>query len=498
MEDCACGAYRPDRCPQSVIEVGASSRTLREGIGMNVFLGRDRYYPPVSDARRWAQIEALLDKAKPGFLRIGYLEGTGVEGDITPWDDIRQAFDLSHEFWNKLSWFDQWCRKHDVHWMLDPWWVPRSLQVPYPGTARPLEDPSGKAHWRGAPRNPAEYAERYIRPLLQHVFRGLGVTQCRWLGLLNEPIWGALARDPDNFYVPPGEHQVRVLAAMYREVDRVIREDAWGIRLVGPGHLCAWQMPPLDFMAAGVDPSAHLGAWDMHVYFHQPDWMTECTPDFVTTHALLQHTIRRWVDFAAQQDKPFFITEMGTFYFGRPFWGERDYETAGSHTAAIHDAQFIVRGLNEGVDGFLRWVLCADREVDGRWGLIEWEGAEHVTASPNIYPAYRALMRAIPPRATLRVTNHYTADGMPVRVHGCAVEQAGVRRVVLVHDRPGRNNDVRLVAPPEWSGCTFTREVVDEVRKGVRQSPVTFPVAQAPSLDLMLPPASITVLEEVL
>lgn len=108
----------------------------------------------------------------------------------------------------------------------------------------------------------------------------------------------------------------------------------------------------------------------MHAYFHQPDWMTETTGDFVTPHNFLQQTIRRWVDFASLQKKPFFITEMGTFYFGRPFWGACDYETSGSHASAVHDAQFIVRTINEGVDGFLRGALCVDPGVDGRWSLI--------------------------------------------------------------------------------------------------------------------------------
>lgn len=490
--------YNPAGLPQSVITIGPVCRQMREGIGMNVFLGRDRYYPPVSDTARWAEIGALMDEARPGFLRIGYLEGTGVAGDVTPWDDVRQTFDPAHEIWNKIVWFDQWCDRHGVNWMLDPWWVPLSLQVQAGDGAAIQADPSGKPNRRGAPRDPAEYADRYIRPLLRHVTRRLGVKRLRWLGLLNEAIWGAKVRDPENFLVKAGDHQVRVLAAMYHETRRVLDEEASGVELVGPGHLCAWQFPVLDFVAAGADPSADLGAWDMHAYFHQPDWMPECTTDFVRTHELLQHTIRRWVDFAGQQGKPFFITEMGTFYFGRPFWGERDYETAGSHSAAIHDAQFIVRGINEGVDGFLRWALCVDRAADGRWGLFEWEGAAQVTPSPNIFPAYRALMRTLPPRSAVLAMRHAAADGAPLRVHGCAVRTAdGRRRVVLVHDRPGRNADLRLAFPSDWAGIRFERAVVDEMRKGVVLPPVTVPAGDAPYCDLMITPYSITTLTEV-
>ncbi len=489
--------YNPAGLPQIVFSIGEPHRTMAEGIGMNAFLGRDRYYPQTTDKARWEQIRNLLDEARPGFLRIGYLEGSCVDGDVSPWNDQTGAFDHSHDLWRKLEWFDTWCAGHGVHWMLDPWWVPRSMQVRRPGGTEVKPDPSGKVDWRGAPRNPAEYAECYIRPLIRHLHDGLKLKQLRWLGLFNEPIWGKLARDPDNFAVAEGDSQVRVLAKTYEEVRRVLDEDGeTSLGLIGPGHLCSWQMPPLDFMACGADPSASLGAWDMHAYFHQPDWMPEPTEDFVSTHALLQHTIRRWVDFAGQQEKPFFITEMGTFFFGRPFWGQRDYETAGSHAAAIHDAQFIVRAINEGVDGFLRWALCVDPAVDGRWSLIEWNGpGTPVTASPNIYPAYRALMRAIPPRSTVLKWTASFSDGLSPRVHGCAVVTPdGSRRIILVHDRPGRNSDVLISVPPEWKGVKFRNSIVDEMRKGTEGAGIVVP--ESCEIPLMITPHSITVLDE--
>ena len=490
--------YNPASLPQIVFSIDGPVRQMAEGIGMNAFLGRDRYYPKTVDQARWEQIGRLLDDAQPGFLRIGYLEGSTVEGDVSPWNDDRQDFDLSHDLWRKLEWFDQWCARNGVNWMLDPWWTPRSMQVARPGGGEVASDPSGKVSWRGAPRDPAEYAERYIRPLIRHLKHGLHLKRLRWLGLFNEPIWGKLTRDPANFSVADGDSQVRVLARTYQEVRRILDEDGEsGLGLIGPGHLCSWQMPPLDFLACGADPSASLAAWDMHSYFQQPDWMAEPAEDFVTTHSFLQQTIRRWVDFAAQQNKPFFITEMGTFFFGRPFWGQRDYETAGSHSAAIHDAQFIVRAINEGVDGFLRWALCVDPAVDGRWGLIEWPNPESpVLASPNIFPVYRELMRAMPPRSTVLGCKALHSEGMMPRVHGAAVTTpSGSRRIVLVHDRPGRNSDVFVRVPPDWKGLSFRRTVADEMRKGVEMPAVQVP--DSLQIELMITPHSVTVLEEM-
>lgn len=489
--------FYPGSHPQIVFRVTPQAREIAEGIGFNVFLGRERYYPPTTDTARWKEIEALLDEARPGFLRIGYLEGTQEPGDVTPWIDHEGRFDPEHDLWNKIAFFDQWCVRHGVGWMLDPWWVPRSLQVPSPAGRELVADPSGKENWRGAPADPRIYAERYLLPLLQHLHKNIGVKNLRWLGLFNEPIWGKLTRDPDNFFVAPGDDQVEVLSRTYKEAhDVILREGFDTVKIVGPGHLCAWQFPPLDFMAKNCDPSAWLGAWDMHSYFHSPDWMPEPTDDFVTTHALLQHTIRRWVDFARIQGKPFFITEMGTFFYGRPFWGDRDYETAASHSAAIHDAQFIVRGLNEGVDGFLRWAMCVDATVDGRWGLFEWN-KNGMEPSPNIFPVYKALMNAIPPRSQVLDWNVSTSDGLTPHVHGCAiVAPDGTRRVVLVHDRPGRNSDILLVPPDSWRGAKFERFVVDETRKGAPLSDIQIPIESSCHVSMMIPPYSVCVLTE--
>jgi len=489
--------FYPGSHPQIVFRVGPESREIAEGIGFNVFLARDHYYPPTSDSARWKEIEALLGEARPGFLRIGYLEGTQQPADVTPWIDAEGRFDADHDIWNKIAFFDRWCARHGVGWMLDPWWVPRSMQVARPPGVESKADASGKENWRGAPADPRQYAERYIRPLLQHLRSTLKVTNLRWLGLFNEPIWGKLTRDPENFFVAPGDDQVEVLSRTYKEVHQVLQAEGGApIQLVGPGHLCAWQFPPLDFLAKNCDPSKWLGAWDMHSYFHAPDWMPEPTEDFVTTHALLQHTIRRWVDFARLQGKPFFITEMGTFFFGRPFWGERDYETAASHSAAIHDAQFIVRGLNEGVDGFLRWALCVDAAVDGRWGLFEWNPGG-MEASPNIFPVYKALMNAIPPRSKILNWKVSASDGLVPHVHGCAVEAPdGTRRVVLVHDRPGRNSDILLEFPTSWRGTTFTRQIVDETRKGMVQADIQLPDDSPCHIPLMVSPYSVSVLTE--
>ena len=82
------------------------------------------------------------------------------------------------------------------------------------------------------------------------------------------------------------------------------------------------------------------------------------------------------------------------------------------------------------------------------------------------------------------------------RVHGAAVTTpSGSRRIVLVHDRPGRNSDVFVRVPPDWKGLSFRRTVADEMRKGVEMPAVQVP--DSLQIELMITPHSVTVLEEM-
>lgn len=474
--------------PQQTFFLGEPVRRLAEGIGVDLYLGRASHVPPLDRADLWEQYFALLDEARPGFLRVGLAHHPGRADAMCPWDDQAQRFDPAHPVWTILRRLDAWCERHETNWMLDPWWAPPSLQVPAP---------TGLQGWRGAPADPERYTRLFVVPLVRQVRGVLQARRCAWLGLFNEPIWDALPRNPANFGVRAGDDQVRVLADVYRAVRSGLDEAGFrDLALVGPGHLCAWQFPPSEFLAAGVDPSPHLGAWDLHAYFYRPDWFTEPVEDFPTTHDFLQLTIRRMADLARRQNKPFFITELGSFFYGRSFWGERDFETLGSHSAAILDAQFIVRALAEGVDGFCRWAWCVDRSVDGRWSLAEWEGRDRVTPSPGIFPVYRALMNAVRPRAEVLAVRNSCSAGLRPRVHAAAVRNPDGRRVVtLVHDTPGRNADILLAFPPGWEGIRLRRTITDEVREGAAAGDRVVPAGGA-ALELMVTPNSVTVLEE--
>lgn len=278
---------------------------MAEGIGVDLFLARAHNAPPSEREDLWAQYFALLDQARPGFLRVGLSSSRDGVDAMCPWDDQAGRFDPSHRVWAIIKRIDDWCVRHDTNWMLDPWWTLLSLQVPAP---------------------------------------------------------------------------------------------------------------------AGAE---------------------------------------------------------------------------GSHSAAILDAQLIVRAMAEGVDGFCRWAWCVDRTNDGRWSLAEWEGREAVTPSPYVFPIYRALMNAIRPRAEVHAVRNSCSAGNRPRVHATAVRNTdGRRAVVLVHDMPGRNADVLMDFPPDWAGLRLRRTITDEVRKGETATEVVVPTSAPFTVELMITPYSVTVLAE--
>ncbi len=290
-----------------------------------------------------------------------------------------------------------------------------------------------------------------------------------------------------------GDDQLKVLTEMYAEVRSILDGSGFGkIKIVGPSALCAYQFPMADFLASGSDPTPYLGALDHHYYMYHLDNIQSPGGDFFSTHEMVGGSVRRWCDFARRKKLPFFITEMGSFAYGRLYWGERDMEGPASHTCAVSDAQFIVRSLQRGVQAFLRWAFSVPAHYDGRWSLVEWD-ADGVRSSPNTYPMYRELMAAIRPGCQVMNVKVGYASGTRCPVFAVATRYGKELNLIIVNDEPGLNHDV-IVGHGPWSGKTFQRIVVDETRKGVHLDPVKFPADPNKGTEFMLTPYSLTVL----
>ena len=478
--------------PQFSLEAeGEWSPPILGGVGCNFFLGRSGNLPPLAWDKHWESITRHLRDLRTGMLRVGFLPpgavdvATDVE-HVTPWDDTRQEYNWDHDFFKIVSRLDVLGDELGFPIMIDPWSVPHSRQIMTSG----LSDRQG---YQGMPKDIEQYARTYVLPFVKHIVEDLGCRRVTHLGLLNEPVWRGDDRDPANYAVEEGEDQLVRLTEMYSAVRGVLDENSLeDVQLVGPSALCPYQFPMADFLASGVDPTPYLGAFDQHYYLYHSDALTAPDSSYFSTHEVVDGNVRRWCDFARRQKKPFFVAEMGSFAYGRLFYGERDMEGPASHTCAISDAQFVVRALNYGVEAFMRWAFSVPQHFDGRWSFVEWD-ENNVRPTPNIYSMYRELMRAARPGCRIMKMKVGHAAGTRCAVHAVATKHDNNLNLLIVNDTPGLNHDV-VIGDGPWRGMTLHRIVVDEVRKGRILDPVEFSGNSKEGTELMLTPYSLTVL----
>jgi hypothetical protein len=452
----------PGRTHTYLLKFGDAGRRIAEGIGCNLLLSHQGDLPDPADQKRWKQVLAAFDDLKVGWMRVGVIP----TGDGEPWDDRRQQWDFDHRHFRNLVTVARWADRRGVRLMFDPFTIPDSFKRP-------------DAFFVVDPR---QYAEKLILPIAQFLEKQK-LTAFRYVGLINEAIWG------------PGKEgfaAVKPFFELYRGVREVLDEAGFDqLGLLGPSNLSSWEWPIADFIAAGCDPDPLWAGYDQHLYLYHFDWMQENTSDFMSLTEVTERYLKRYVDYAHKRGKPMFVTELGNMYAGRLFWGERDFEGPASHTSVMMDAELIVRAVNEGVDGFLRWAFCV-RERDGRWSLLE-NTPDGMKPSPNAYPLYRLLMRAIHPRAVVYPATTSAALGAFRYVFGTAVKNPdGSAAVVIVNDAPGKNLNIALQLPKPFRGKTLCRTVCDEMRKGTSLPPIK--VNRAGEAELMLTPMSVTVL----
>lgn len=448
-----------------LVTTGAGKHALAEGIGCNFLVSNQGDLPAPDDRDRWRQVIDALDDLRVGWMRVGVIPTA--EGGA--WDDEAQVWDLEHPHFRAVREVGRWANEAGVRLMFDPFVAPPSF---HRGGAFFADDPD-------------DYARRLILPIARH-FRDEGLGCYRYLGLLNENLWG------------PGKEgfaAVRAFHDLFAAVRRALDDDgidAAQLGLLGPSNLSSWEWPIADFFAAGLDPDPLWVGYDQHLYLYHFDWVQENASDFMSLTEMTERYLRRYADYAHKRNKPMFITELGNMYCGRLFWGERDFEGPASHTSVLMDAELIVRALNEGVDGFLRWAFCVRPDCDGRWSLLE-NTPEGMAPTPSAYPMYRLLMRAVRPRATLLHSEVHAALGAFRYVFSAAVHNPdGSAALLLINDMPGKNLNVGLELGEPFRGRTLYRTVCDENRKGASLPPV--PISAEGEGQMMLTPSSLTVL----
>lgn len=447
-----------------LVKSGPAKGRMAEGIGCNFLFTNQSSLPPANDKKGWKQVMAALDDLQMGWMRVGLIPTDEDSG----WDDRKRAWNLRHPHFRTIKRIGQWAQQRGVSLMFDPFAIPESFRR------------------KGAffADDPQEYASKLILPVAQF-FQKNRLTSFRYLGLLNESIWG------------PGKEgfkSVRQFYDLYAAVRRVLDENGIGekhLGLLGPSNLSSWEWPIADFFALGLDPDPLWVGYDQHMYLYNFDWTNENHVDFMSMTEVERY-VRRYADYAHKRNKPYFLTEIGNMYCGRLFWGERDFNGPYSHTSLLMDAELIVRGINEGVDGFLRWCFSVRGDRDGRWSFLE-NAANGMQKTANTYPLYRTLMRAVRPGATVLEASVGAGEGAYRYVFAAAVKNRdGNASLLLINDAPGKNLNVGLELAAPFRGKKLYRTVCDETRKGASLDTVA--ISRGGEGTLMLTPSSLTVL----
>lgn len=201
------------------------AHTLAEAIGCNLLLSHQGDLPDPADKKRWKQVLAAFDDLRVGWMRVGVIP----TGDGEPWDDRRQRWNFNHRHFCSLVTVARWAQRRGVRLMFDPFTIPDSFK-------------SADSFFAADPR---DYAEKLILPVARF-FRQQKLTAFRYVGLINEAIWG------------PGKEgyaAVRPFYELFRGVREVLDENGFDdLGLLGPSNLSSWEWPIADFIAAGVDP----------------------------------------------------------------------------------------------------------------------------------------------------------------------------------------------------------------------------------------------------
>lgn len=360
-----------------VVEMGKTINVMRGGIGASwhaieepipfsdkpdpVFGNRSHGgsgwggYPPAEDEAAWRQIDR--------HARWLGLDWNRVEFEQRIYQPERDRFSWDNPEMRILYRILDWCQKNQADVFLQQMWS----NVRWNAFPPWRDDPVGRVH--SGPASMEDFAEG-LAALVEHLIKKKGYTCIRWLCINNEPNgkWSWWQKPPNELMpLKPG------LAAVRKALD------ARGIRLPLSGPDRTGGVPPLE--PRSFDFLDLLGAYDFHSYDENFDQLSKGG----MVH--YDRTTADWAAWAHRQNKPLFMSELGTMAYG---WGG-SHPGPGSYVSCLKDVELIVRRLNAGVDGFNRWSFLNRGDLDGQWQYIEtWDPKakkllREFTPHPNTY-----------------------------------------------------------------------------------------------------------------
>ncbi len=277
--------------------------------------------PPVSNTKAWEQIYNHASWLGLNFVRV--------ELSQRMYEPERRRFDWENEEMQALYKILDWCQQNNADVFLQQMWGYVDWNS-YPGV-HPLIS---------APANLNDFVDG-IATLLEHLTKTKGYSCIRYFCMTNEPPGG-----PWGYWWEYGDAKGSINEAWER-LNQEFKARAIDIPISGPDWT---SMPPFD--ESKLTFVQWLGAIDIHSY------------DGVTAEG--EANLKRWANFAHANNKPFFMTEYGNMKLG---YGS-DNPSQKSFTAAMSNANDVIRAMRAGVDGFNRWSFTNRGNLDGQWQLI--------------------------------------------------------------------------------------------------------------------------------
>ena len=361
--------------------------------------------PPLAATAAWQDIERHA-----AWLGLDWLR---VEIDRRMFEPERGRYDWQNDETQTLHRIMDWCQRHDADVFLTQMWVGVDwLSIP------------GVHPVRSAPNNAAGYAEGFAA-LVEHLQRERKYSCLKWLCLTNEPNLGGLWWEQAGTKVSLAE----MAATVRKELDR----RGLTLPISGPD----WTGFPKETASAeALLPS--IGAVDFHDY----------------NGARRDPLQQMWVQWAHQNNKPFFLSEFGDMSLG---W-QKYHPGPSTYEAALSCAQKVLYGMSLGVDAFNRWSFLNRGDIDGQWQLVRtWDLKnkcyyDRVVPEPAAYYGYAMLTRFTAKHSRILDLTLTTSEGagkVPrVEVAALRSPKGQTTCIILNRESSARAIDCR------WEGLT--------------------------------------------
>jgi hypothetical protein len=430
-------------------------------------------YPDLADEAAWDEIRKALDEMKPGFIRFGLPPDphVGPDGSFRP-GTVHLA---------RLAWLDNWARRNGCTVLLDTFLIPAAHEFPVPASLEP------GAICNMAARDNADYAERFVAPLLAHVVNDLGLESVRYFNPVNEPMEYGVYRTPEG-----GPDVYRHYVDMYRRMRLAL--DRKGVPrerlgLVGGDTYTHRVLFLPEQMARGIDLDPFVDAYSVHFYSLRFDTLPPSEGSWTSPIGDLMSLTGRQVAYCRERGKRLLAAEIGTFYYG---WRLNDPAGVASADATLTVAEGVVRGINVGLGAFGFWSFMNPNDIDGWFGIVGLDESRKLKRTAHPWGVYGLLSRfARPGSQVYPLGDTRGRNVVPVHATGL-VAPSGERTILLVHDEGSRRCRVEIQLPEPLRASRWERVTTDRVR--IQEPLPALEPTDPSSLPLVLNPFSLTVL----